>query len=415
MTMDHRTRLREIAAFLKPYQRIWENEIMLQYPEPVKDYPEEWLNELFQIRDTEQLIRLEKKEVEGILHGADLLGFYQAVAVLSSVPSAPSAPAMPENHYTFLHVIPKKQHEIRTLAPAVKLYADSLGVQRVVDIGGGIGLLAQTLNNQYGLKVTSLDMDQELQKTGFQRHQKNAKDPQNMVSYHPVKISAENKDFLSLLGADTLTVGLHTCGELANHQIKASVEAGIKGMINFGCCYQRLEDLSTQNISEFAKSMPERLEQNQFALTLAARAHRKMDMKDRLFMQKVKHYRYSIHMLLTDHYGLKNVLNLGNSPRKLYDAPFSEYASEQLRRIGLDPLPAKKLDEYYENPERQALIWKMLSAAFIRNSFGRLLELYLLLDRVIYLEEKGYKAQLLEFFDEEKSPRNLGIVGLRHL
>jgi hypothetical protein len=52
----------------------------------------------------------------------------------------------------------------------------------------------------------------------------------------------------------------------------------------------------------------------------------------------------------------------------------------------------------------------MLAAGLIRNALGRVMELYLLVDRAIFLEEKGYKVEVQEFFDEELSPRNIGIT-----
>jgi hypothetical protein len=84
---------------------------------------------------------------------------------------------------------------------------------------------------------------------------------------------------------------------------------------------------------------------------------------------------------------------------------------EQLKRINLQAKHTKEeLDFYFFDSYRQDLIWKMLAAGFLRNALGRLLEMYILLDRVIFLEEQGYKVDLLEFFEESISPRNLGIV-----
>jgi hypothetical protein len=37
---------------------------------------------------------------------------------------------------------------------------------------------------------------------------------------------------------------------------------------------------------------------------------------------------------------------------------------------------------------------------------------HILLDRAIYLEEQGYEVRVEEFFDEELSPRNIGITAL---
>lgn len=255
-------------------------------------------------------------------------------------------------------------------------------------------------------------MDPELQKTGIERHQKNYKFPDNKVEFVNVKVSANEEKFQNLLTRNSMTLGLHTCGPLANYQIKASAKNKIKGIISLGCCFDKLtRDEGTQNISHFAQQMSDQLEFNQYALTLATRAHRKMDEKDYAFKLKVKFYRYAIHFLLHDIYGIKEIVTLGNTHHKIYDGPFADYALEQLKRINLEAHHTKdELNQYFARNDVQELIWKMLAAGLIRNALGRPMELYILLDRAIYLSEQGYEVSVLEFFEESLSPRNIGIV-----
>jgi hypothetical protein len=154
---------------------------------------------------------------------------------------------------------------------------------------------------------------------------------------------------------------------------------------------------------------------NKFALTLACRAHKKMDEKDYDLKLKVKLFRYAIHILLHDHYGIKEIVTLGNSSPKLYDESFGTYALEQLKRIKVVPLHSEsELNDFFHHKELQMLIQRMLAAGLIRNALGRVLELYLILDRAIYLEEEGYEVLVQEFFDEELSPRNIGITAVYH-
>lgn len=388
---------------------------MLLYPDPLVDYPKAWVEELASFRDKPTIIELEKKNVSPYLKGESLLTFYQKIEELSTLPAVPDLPPMPEDQFTWLFIIPKKQHEIKRLAPMVNLLYHQRKIDRIVDIGGGIGLLSQTLNNQYGLRITSLDMDPILQQTGARRHEKNAKDPQNKINYLNVKVDLHEATFTEILRERTMTVGLHTCGALANAQIMASASKKVPVLLNFGCCYHKLEDVPNgENISELARSLPDKIEMSHFALTLSSRAHRKMDDKDYDLKLKVKLYRYAIHFLLYDHYGHRELVTLGNSSPKLYDESFGSYALEQLKRIDIASKHTKdELDRYFLENDRQELIWKMLAAGLIRNALGRLLELYILLDRVRYLEEQGYRVELMEFFDESFSPRNLGIVAER--
>lgn len=411
--MDHKKRLREIIDFLKDYQRIWQNEIMLMYPEPLDGYPVDWLEELNSIDDKALMIRLERKEVQGLLKNPSLLKFYSQIEALCQLPQAPKLPDIPATNATWLFMIPKKIYEIKQLGPLINHVYQNDGIKKIVDIGGGIGLLAQTMNNVYHHRVVSVDLDPVMQETGRTRHEKNAKGPYK-VEYQNIKVSADDLRFTELLNKETLTLGLHTCGNLANDQVKASVKASAKSLINLGCCYHKLFP-ETQNISAFAQSRADKLVMSQFALTLASRAHRKMEEKDYDLKEKVKLYRYSIHFLLHDEYGMKKIATLGNSPPRLYDESFGVYALDNLKRIGIEIRHSEEeLNAYFNDPARQDLISKMLVAGLIRNAFGRLLELYIQLDRVIYLEEKNYRVELLEVFEEPVSPRNLAILATRN-
>jgi hypothetical protein len=110
---------------------------------------------------------------------------------------------------------------------------------------------------------------------------------------------------------------------------------------------------------------------------------------------------------------MKGLVTLGNSSPKLYDESFGFYVHEQLKRIKVKPRHTiEELNAWYSNPELMILIDKMLAAGLIRNALGRVMELYLLLDRAIYLEEQGYSVKVQEFFNEEVSPRNIGITAI---
>jgi len=407
--MNLRQRLKEIIDFLKPYQNIWQNEIMLLYPNDLTDYPSPWLSDLLRFDHPMDLLKLERKEVMELIEEPTLRNFYQRRSELIEIPESQTLPPMPETPFTFLYMIPKKQHEIRQLAPQVHALYQSHKIDKIVDIGGGIGLLAQTLVNEYNLKVCSLDLDAKMQQTGFERHQKNAKHAPNYVEYKNLKIDPKSSEFLSVLEKNFMTVGLHTCGSLASEQMKASVSKKIKSIVNFGCCYHKIENFEDQSLSEFTKNDGPLL-LSRFALTLASRAHLKLHDDDFELKLRVKYFRYAIHFLLCDHLNTTEMMTLGNSKKELYFGDFGTYAMEQLRRLNLDKdFTKESLNEFYHQERIQKLINRMLKAGIIRDSFGRLLELYLLLDRAVYLEENGYEVRIEQCFDEIISPRNIGI------
>jgi hypothetical protein len=410
--MNFQQRFLEIQDFMKPYQKIWQNEIMLKYPDFLDGYSREWVEELRAFQDKETVIRLEKKEVFDYIKNPELIELYRRIVELEKLPQIPELPPLKEERNIWLYIIPKKQHEIKRLAPYLNQLYHERKIKNVVDIGGGIGLLAQILNNQYQMNITTIDMNAEFQKTGDERNKFNAKNPANRVQYKNMKVE-EGGDFAELLDSGAMPIGLHTCGKLAIDQIRIGSANKVPAMVNFGCCYHTLEkDPAHQRLSRFAQEN-EAFWMTKFALTLSCRAHRKMDEKDYDLKMKVKFFRYSFHILLNDHYGEKELISLGNSSPKLYDESFGIYALEQFKRIHIEPKHnVNELNDFFANPKLKVTIEQMLAAGLIRNAMGRILEIYLLLDRAIYLEEQGYTVKVEEFFIEELSPRNIGITGI---
>lgn len=403
--MDHQDRFIKVVNLLKPYQKIWQNEILHSYPYATSAYTVEWIEEISAIKDPEVLLKLERKDFKNIIKNQTLYNLYQSAQELTSFPVYEPKNPLPTNWTTFLQMILKKQYEIKMMAPFVAEHAQD---KKIIDIGGGVGFLAQTLAWSYNLPVTSFDQEKKFQDSGHQRQLSYAPSKAHFVNYIHSKIDEHNEQFLSTLNEQTLTTGLHTCGDLASTQIKLSLKKQ-SSLINLACCYFKMT-ANEFNLSTFAKNHG--LESfSTFALTLASRGHQKISSVDFIKKRKVKFYRYAFHMYFYDILNKTEYLTLGNSSEKLYDLSFALYAEEQFKRLKL-PFPGfDSLESFYSSPETQKKILQMLSAGILRDLFGRVLETYIVLDRALFLEENNYHSEILALFSEEISPRNLALVG----
>jgi hypothetical protein len=102
---------------------------------------------------------------------------------------------------------------------------------------------------------------------------------------------------------------------------------------------------------------------------------------------------------------------LGNCDEELYFGDFSHYAREQFRRLKLSYTGSdESLNSFQQDPTRALLVDKMISTGLVRDSLSRPLEVAILIDRVLWLEERGYKAELIEVFDAKQSPRNIALI-----
>ncbi len=396
------------ARFLLAYQELWKNEIMLGYPAPLKDYPAHWIRALRAYDYPTIALRLSQGHIPPELP-EDLRAWLGQIAALTELPVAARPPAdLPAP--SWVKIGQKKQHEIERLAPLVAQTAEHSDLRHVVDVGGGVGHLAQVLAHHYQLSVTSLDMDEMLQHAG--KHWQSVKWPgsPHAVDFRAHRLERDDLHFRSLLTPHTLSTGLHTCGPLADHQIAAVVQAGA-ALVNLGCCYHKIPPSELPR-SQVARELP--LPWNLFALTLASGAHRKQDAADFAFKQKLKRKRYALHFLLHDHLATPGLVTLGNGSAGLYDGSFAAYAREQLRRLNLQSdWSDADLEAFAEDRERRKIIEDMIYAGILRDLLGRPLELALLFDRALWLEEHAYEVELQEIFDARRSPRNVALVAVR--
>ncbi|MBY0517117.1 MAG: SAM-dependent methyltransferase [Bacteriovoracaceae bacterium] len=401
--MNHAPRYEALVNFLISYQDIWRNEIMLLYPRPLAPYPLAWIEELEAINAPEVNWNLLMGKGWDKL-SPDLSRFHQELTELSLFPKAKPTAAFPTRSQSWIHIIPKKQHEIERLAPHIYDFMQSAKLKKIVDIGGGQGHLAQSMAHHYELDVTSLDMDESLQTLGLRWQEFKWPESKHPVTFRKHKITRQDEEFARLLDSSTLTTGLHTCGGLAVAHLEASLLARAH-VLNMPCCYHKLE-LQDCNLSQNAKQKP--LAWEQFSLTLASGAHRKVTLNDVEFRNQVKRYRYTLHFFLVQEFGMHEQVKLGNCEEKLYYGPFADYCRAQLAILNLETqLSDESLESFFQTKQHQELISKMLAAGVIRESFGRALEAAVITDRALWLEEQNYKASIYEIFNPEISPRNI--------
>ena len=207
------------------------------------------------------------------------------------------------------------------------------------------------------------------------------------------------------------TIGLHTCGPLAVKHMQTNLKFNTKGLLNFGCCYNKMDPIEDINISEYAKSNPLYLSKHSF--TLASRGHTEVSFEEYQIKERVKSYRYALFLFHYHELDMKEFIAVGDSSLKIYKNNFSDYALLKLDQLDIaHSWTAKQLDTFYNEKWVKELLRKMFLANIIRWQLGRVIEHYILTDRAIFLEENNQRVEMMEFFDEKISPRNIGILSL---
>lgn len=413
--MNYEERFDQIVNFLSPYKDIWFNEILDLYPNKMEIFPKQWLETLSTLSD-EQLWKLDCQSDNSMIPNTSLALLMDEISHITQVPFKDMGDIGDLPDWAFNKVKAKKRHEILTLAKVFAQIREKTPFSHLVDIGGGVGHMARIMAHYKGIECISLDINEDFQKFGAKRLAKypkpeGAKDVKFIT--HDFTNDLSSKENEEIFTKDSFSLGLHTCGPLANRHMDVALKNNTKGFINFGCCYNRLKPNIDVNRSQRAIEI--NLPMSQYSLTLACRGHDGMDYNGFLHKKRVKFYRYALHYLMTEKLGVQEILPVGDAHHNLYWEDFSHYAKNKLDHVNLEhSFSDKELNDFYNDKNLQERLNTLFMANIIRWQMGRPLELYILLDRVLFLKDQGKSPELYQLFTSSLSPRNIAIQVTDH-
>lgn len=412
--MNMKSQAQELQTYLSQYTLMWNDEIMNDYPESISKYPRDWLNLLDNLSESE-LYAVDCKQVVEKIKDSTLEKFMNQAIELSKLPVIKEVPEIPLEDWAFNGVKKKKRHEIQKIVPVLKNIKDIKNFEYVVDIGGGVGHLSRVLSHYHCIPSISLDRDPHFQKIGFERLSKYRKiEGSRDVRFVNIAFGekADEENLKNIFMPKAFSLGLHTCGPLSNVVIQKSIDYKITGLLNFGCCYHRLNPETDYPLSNYYKEN-HFLKFNLFSLCLATRSHAEMSFSDYRTKERVKSYRYALHLFLMTYFNNKFCTEVGECHVRTYWEPFANYIKNKLTELNIEhTFTDEDFNLFYEDPKIQKKLRVMWLCNIIRWQLGRVLEVYLLLDRCLYLEEQGFEVKIEQYFQEALSPRNIGILAL---
>ncbi|MCP4913120.1 MAG: methyltransferase [Oligoflexia bacterium] len=391
--------------------------MVFSYPRHLDPFPREWIDELL-TKSEEELWAIDGGNPDSITD-PQLKELFLSLREIEKFPQLEkeiSTEAQRYPSWAFFKVRNKKQHEIEKIIQLITNQDILKDSSKIVDIGGGQGHLGRILSYYHGHNVTVIDREQEFLDLGVKRAKKYpAPEQAGELKFKKFNFG-EGDDFDHKIDIDerTLTLGLHTCGPLAHRHFDQLLHSKGQSLINFGCCYNRIDAQKEIPLSQAVKEEQEKanISLSDHSLTLATRGHQDENLKAFQLKMKVKYFRCALHIYLYENYQFDDFVAVGSEHPRVYQGPFSEYAYKKLKGLDIE-VDKNKLDEYYNDPKTQQIIKEMFVANVIRWQFGRALEKWILFDRALYLEEKGLQVNIFELFDRSLSPRNIGISAIK--
>jgi hypothetical protein len=320
-------------------------------------------------------------------------------AELSAVGELPGHPLEAAGHRLNVDVPGRKWQQIEAFASRLSFASQPT---HWLDWCSGKGHLGRRLLGS-GQQLTCVEFDPLLVASGqalSQRHHLHALHVEQDVM-------AANAS--AVLSATHTPVALHACGDLHVRLMQLASAAGCQQMAIAPCCYNRIERSEYQALSRAGSRSLLQLSLEDLALpmsetvTAGARIRRQRDTS----MAR----RLAFDLLQRQVRDVDEYLPTPSLPSGWLEKPFADYCRDlavlkELSTVGSPDWPAL-----------EAAGWQRLAEVrnleLLRGLFRRPLELWLNLDRALFLEEQGYTVRLGTFCDTPLTPRNLLLLAER--
>jgi hypothetical protein len=391
-------RFTALDAFLIEHQALWKPRPFTYLSLPWETaYPE--LSKWLRGRSLEDAERAHN-------HPADLVDAPEPFAALAALSIELSAVGeLPEHtletpgHRLNVDVPGRKWQQIEAFASRLSFASQPT---HWLDWCSGKGHLGRRLLGT-GQQLTCVEYDPALVASGqalSQRH--------HLHALH-VEQDVLAADAASVISAQHTPVALHACGDLHVRLMQLASAAGCQQMAIAPCCYNRINRSEYQALSSAGLRSALQLSLEDLALpmsetvTAGARVRRQRDTS----MAR----RLAFDLLQRQVRGVDEYLPTPSLPSAWLDKSFADYCRD---------LAALKELSTIGTPDWRALEaagWQRLAEVrnleLLRGLFRRPLELWLNLDRAIFLTEQGYVVRLGTFCDAPLTPRNFLLLAER--
>lgn len=263
----------------------------------------------------------------------------------------------------------------------------------------GKGHLGRLLALADGRPVTSLERDETLCKAGREMA------ASHRASQRFVQADVLDPDSAQWLPANGQALALHACGDLHTTLIRHWIASDCQRLTLSPCCYHLIATDTYRPLSRQAAASALRLNHIdlQWAVRqlttggFAAGRLRHTELWWRLAFDE-----WQRHLRNEDAY-----LPLPTFPKGLLSGSFGEFCRWAVGKKGLESTAT--IDEAYWLARGNERLRRVRLAELMGRPFQRPLELWLVLDRALFLEEHGARVRIGTFCDHQLTPRNIVI------
>ncbi|MBQ4839434.1 methyltransferase [Pseudoalteromonas luteoviolacea] len=198
-------------------------------------------------------------------------------------------------------------------------------------------------------------------------------------------------------------VALHACGKLHQNFMYEATQVGCEKISLSPCCYHLFTSDEYQAMSDVGKQSKLLLTHNDMKLAL----QETVTAPSRVAKVRKKEvlWRLAFDALRRDITHSTNYVSVPSVNKAIFSGEFHEFCHWAAEQKGLE-LPQKiDYQHYLAQAQKRQKVTERIE--LVRHGFRRAIELWLVLDRVLYLQAAGYDVTLEQFCEKSLTPRNL--------
>lgn len=287
----------------------------------------------------------------------------------------------------------RKVSQLEAMASAV--VATNRGTQWL-EWCAGKGYLGRILASTTQKKVVSFEYQTALCEAG-----------QSFALQHRLPITFVQGDaFLSsskqAIAPDTHALALHACGDLHVKLIQYGTELQIPALTLAPCCYHLIASDNYVPMSNTCRNAQLKLTKEELRIPLQETVTGGQRVKRHRQQEMI--YRLGVDLIFREYFGDVDYVPIPSIKKSLLAQGFKHFvcwaAQHKGRYIGeLD------FDDYFCRAEQK--FYQMEKISLVQQPFYSILEAWVVLDKVLYLQQHNYQVQLRQFCSKQITPRNL--------
>lgn len=238
------------------------------------------------------------------------------------------------------------------------------------------------------------------------------------IDQHYCSTSVVEQDVLSSEPMSEYTerhfaIALHACGDLHTHLVRVLVKNQGQGLCLSPCCYNLIRTATYQPLSTQATTSSLKLSKLDLSLPLrtvvtAGARGRREQQQEKLWRIAFDNWQRSI--LNSEEY-----LPLSTIPKHILKGSFEgfiKWAAEKKQNSQLLENSIEVDSAFWIESAKQRLV-SITQMEWVQSHFQRAIEVWLMLDQVLFLEHNAYDCELFEFCGTQTTPRNLMLKAIR--